>query len=50
MTELFAQPYDITAQGFYFQTADEYQEKSAKIKTVDDSCAYYDELIKLVSQ
>jgi len=32
MTELFAQPYDISAQGFYFQTADEYQEKSAKTK------------------
>ena len=32
MTELFAQPYDITAQGFYFHTAAEYQEKSAKIK------------------
>ena len=32
MTELFAQPYDITAQGFYFKTADEYQEKSAKAR------------------
>ena len=32
MTELFAQPYDISAQGFYFQTAEEYQEKSAKTK------------------
>ena len=32
MTELFAQPYDITAQGFYFKTAEEYQEKSAKAR------------------
>lgn len=29
MTELFAQPYDISAQGFYFKTADEYQQKAA---------------------
>ena len=32
MTELFAQPYDITAQGFYFKTAEEYQEKAAKAR------------------
>ena len=32
MTELFAQPYDITAQGFYFKTHEEYQEKSAKAR------------------
>ena len=32
------------------QIQKEAPEKSAKIKTVDDSCAYYDELIKLVSQ
>jgi len=25
MTELFAQPYDISARGFYFQTAEEYE-------------------------
>jgi hypothetical protein len=30
--------------------ASEASEKAAKIKTLDDSCAYYDELIKLVSQ
>jgi hypothetical protein len=30
MTELFAQPYDISAQDFYFQTPEAYQEKSAK--------------------
>lgn len=32
MTELFAQPYDISAQGFYFQTPEAYQEKSAKAR------------------
>lgn len=32
MTELFAQPYDISAQGFYFHTADEYREKAAKAR------------------
>jgi hypothetical protein len=32
MTQLFAQPYDISATGFYFQTLDEYQEKAAKTK------------------
>src|ERR1019366_6681661 len=30
MTELFAQPYDISATGFYFQTPEQYQEKSTK--------------------
>jgi hypothetical protein len=30
MTQLFAQPYDISATGFYFQTLEEYQEKAAK--------------------
>jgi transketolase len=32
------------------QIQKEAQEKSAKIKSIDDSCAYYDDLIKLVSQ
>ena len=32
MTTLFAQPYDISATGFYFQSAEEYAEKSAKLK------------------
>ncbi|HTW24462.1 MAG TPA: antirestriction protein ArdA [Candidatus Baltobacteraceae bacterium] len=32
MTELHAQPYDISAQGFYFRTAAEYQEKAAKVR------------------
>ena len=32
MTELFAQPYDISAVGFYFRTASEYAEKSAKLR------------------
>jgi hypothetical protein len=32
------------------QIQKEAPDKSAKIKTIDDSCAYYDELIKLVSQ
>lgn len=30
MTELFAQPYDINATGFYFRTEAEYAEKAAK--------------------
>ncbi len=32
MTQLYAQPYDITASGFYFETAAEYEEKSSKLK------------------
>jgi hypothetical protein len=32
MTELFAQPYDISAQGFYFRTSEAYHEKSAKAR------------------
>ena len=32
MIELFAQPYDLAAQGFYFKTAEEYQEKSARTR------------------
>ena len=32
MTELFAQPYDISATGFYFRTASEYAEKAAKLR------------------
>jgi len=32
MTQLFAQPYDISAQGFYFQTTEQYQEHSAKTR------------------
>ena len=32
MTELFAQPYDLSAQGFYFRTAEEYAEKAAKTR------------------
>lgn len=31
-TKLFAQPYDISANGFYFDSAEEYQEKSSKLK------------------
>ncbi|WP_300037169.1 antirestriction protein ArdA [uncultured Roseobacter sp.] len=30
-TTLYAQPYDITAQGFYFDTTDEFDEKAAKL-------------------
>ncbi|MEP1577204.1 antirestriction protein ArdA [Roseibium album] len=30
MTQLFAQPYDLSATGFYFETADEYQDKATK--------------------
>ena len=32
MTELFAQPYDITADGFYFRTESEYVEKASKLR------------------
>lgn len=31
MTKLFAQPYDISAHGFYFETAEEYNEKVNKL-------------------
>lgn len=30
MTQLFAQPYDISATGFYFGTAEEYAQKAAR--------------------
>ena len=32
MTTLFAQPYDITASGFYFHKASEYAAKASKLK------------------
>jgi antirestriction protein len=32
MTRLYAQPYDISAHGFYFETADEYNEKARKLR------------------
>ena len=32
MTELFAQPYDISAVGFYFRTASEYAKKSSRLR------------------
>jgi antirestriction protein len=32
MTQLFAQPYDISASGFYFTTAGEYQEKASQTR------------------
>ncbi len=32
MTTLFAQPYDIAAQGFYFESYDEYVKKSTALK------------------
>ena len=32
MTTLFAQPYDISARGFYFDAAAEYSAKAAKLK------------------
>lgn len=31
MTTLFAQPYDISANGFYFETAAEYEERTGKL-------------------
>ena len=37
MTELFAQPYDISATGFYFRTEAEYAEKSVKLRN-DAGC------------
>jgi hypothetical protein len=33
MTQLYAQPYDISAIGFYFQSQAEYAEKSAKARS-----------------
>ena len=32
MTVLFAQPYDITAQGFYFESLEDYQAKAQKLR------------------
>lgn len=32
MTQLYAQPYDISANGFFFETAEEYQTKAAKLR------------------
>ena len=32
MTQLFAQPYDISATGFYFQSQSEYDEKSSRLR------------------
>lgn len=32
MTTLFAQPYDIAANGFYFETDEEFQERSATLE------------------
>ncbi|MGH1416954.1 MAG: antirestriction protein ArdA [Pelagimonas sp.] len=32
MTQLHAQPYDLAASGFYFETAEEYTEKAAKLR------------------
>ena len=32
MTTLYAQPYDITATGFFFETTEKYQEKSVKLR------------------
>lgn len=31
MTTLFAQPYDISADGFYFESAEDYQEKASQL-------------------
>jgi len=30
MTQLFAQPYDLSATGFYFESSEEYQDKAEK--------------------
>ena len=32
MTQLFAQPYDISATGFYFESAEQYAAKAAKVR------------------
>lgn len=32
MTQLFAQPYDIGANGFFFETAEEYQKKATSLR------------------
>ena len=32
MTQLFAQPYDISANGFFFETAEEYQGKAVNLR------------------
>ncbi len=32
MTQLFAQPYDISAEGFYFRTIEEYRTQAASLK------------------
>ncbi len=36
MTQLFAQPYDISANGFYFETAKEYTAKAASLRNSYD--------------
>jgi hypothetical protein len=36
MTTFYAQPYDITATGFYFKTAEEYQEKAGRLRNSAD--------------
>ena len=36
MTTLFAQPYDISACGFYFDSFDDYSDKVAKLKNEQD--------------
>lgn len=32
MTQLFAQPYDISATGFYFETAEEYKKNATALR------------------
>jgi len=32
MTKLYAQPYDITANGFYFETVEEYNTQASKLR------------------
>ena len=32
MTKLYAQPYDISASGFYFETVEEYNTQASKLK------------------
>jgi hypothetical protein len=37
MTELFAQPYDIAAEGFYFKTAEDMKRKPPRPETTTAS-------------
>jgi hypothetical protein len=48
--QAFAQKDSKKANEVSTKISSEASEKTSKIKTIDDSCAYYDDLIKMVSQ